>query len=216
MSNLLKVSVATLALVSTSAFAGFGSVYVDGVSDKGFTGNGNQEHVVLGIDGGFSNHTGDYYGFLEQDATLHTTFGKASVHLETGSNISVYVQGTYFNDNDSGFDAKTMTLAAGYKGFAGDGWSLRPYVGALWDDGSNEFQPTVGWAGFTNLSPKIYMTSWGESAHLDGVTNLQGDVGIYYNITPKLHTGVQYRFSYDKLGIEGYDDSLGLRIGYRL
>lgn len=216
MNKFITATLASLVLVSTSAFAGFGAIYVDGVSDSGFTDNGNQEHVVLGIEGGFSNHTGDYYGFLEQDTTMHTTFGKASVHLDTGSDVSVYVQGTYFNDNDTDFDAVTMTLAAGYKGFAGDGWSFRPYAGVAWDDGTNEFNPTVGWSGFMNLTPKFYATSWGESVYHDGVTNLQGDVGVYYNITERLHTGVQYRFSYDKMGIEGYDDNIGLRVGFRL
>ena len=212
---MMKTTIAAViaSVMSFSAAADWGNVYVDYYDNFGRT-TENRETQVVGVEGGKLTEKHDMYGFFEYDSVNETTFAKATDHYKfLPKDISIYVQGTDFRTSDG--SETTTTVGLGYLGLSGSNWNFKPYVGytiKVGDFGGDNV-PQLGWSAFWSPTEKTSITNWTD-VELDGVT-VNGGFGAWYDITKKIYTGVQYTYSYKTAGEAGYGDSVGLRLGMK-
>ncbi|KXI22106.1 outer membrane protein OmpK [Photobacterium sanguinicancri] len=203
------------------------------------------DHITLGAEGGAGFDWGEMYGFYEYEklnmaSTDRSQAAKFSIHYKVVGDFTAYAQ--IYNIIDNKFDSEqNRVIGVGYTGLTGDNFWFKPFAGIhdvsaadnvdangkVTDaNGFNGYM--VGWnAGFTfEVAGQPFMvTNWhetelarndGYTLNQNGSTGHNGAVGIWYDITDTFYTGVQYRYFYNKLGVDGYGDAAIFRIGMHL
>ena len=99
--------------------------------------------------------------------------------------------------------------------FTGTGYWLKPFIAKRYTDqtyysGDNGY--VMGWVAgysFTLGSEKFTLTNWNEyefdrdpayAAGNGGKDGMNGAVAVWWNVTPHLTAGIQYRYADNKLG----------------
>lgn len=223
----------TIAAVATvfAMFAGssvaapviWGNVYTDMlINDNASV----KESQIIGIEGGLSTKNVDVYGFFEHNPDLENEFGKVTVHKKVYEDFTVYGHGTMFKEGD--FSENRYVVGAGYAGFAGEDYSIKPYVGfvrvdsAFSDEGLSVNTTTdnvaFGYAGYYALTPETTLSSWAD-ARVDGdddnKVKVQGSVGIQHDLMKQVYIGAFYNMNYGEQGQKHFSDSVQLRVGYK-
>lgn len=207
----------------------FGNVSVNKL-DWSSESTGKASHLkdfdYLELEAGAGYDWGDVYGFADfenfadykkiEDVQIST---KAVITVNTAiDNVSVYHH-TYAVISD-GFNVRDHVLGAAYT-MKGDGWSVRPFLGAVYSAHDTHYNGNwggyngamFGWTAmydFTVGTEKFTLSNWneytfdrdatylakaGESGH-----GVNGAAAIWWNVSPRLTTGVQYRYGNNKLG----------------
>ncbi|MGL6099715.1 MAG: hypothetical protein ACRC0G_08805 [Fusobacteriaceae bacterium] len=193
----------------------WGNVYTDMLVNENAA---QKESQIIGIEGGVMTGNGtDVYGFFEHNPNLENEFGKVTIHSSLVGDFGVYGRASMFKEGD--FSEDRYILGAGYQGFVGSDWAIKPYVGALRIDqgeDSSENQIAFGYAGFKVLNPGVVLSSWVDARVDDSKVKASGSIGIQKDlaIVEGAYVGAFYNMNYDEQGIKGFSDSVQLRVGY--
>lgn len=207
-----------LAMTAGSASAApfvWGNVYTDMLINENAS---KKESQIIGVEGGVSTGNGtELYGFFEHNPDLENEFGKLTIHSSLIGDYGVYAHGTMFQEGD--FSENAYVVGAGYQGFNGDGWSVKPYVGVIRIDSGEEAtieNLAFGYAGFKTLNPGVVLSSWMDARVDDSDLKVKASVGIQKDLTiiKGTYAGAFYNMNYDELGVKGFSDSVQLRVGY--
>lgn len=192
----------------------------------------HKDFDFIEVEGGAGYDWGELYGFVdfEQFASYKKAedmkvSAKGVATLNTAvPNLALYTQTFTFLSKD--FKTMDSVIGMSYK-VSGEGWMVRPFVGAQLSVHDADFNPEmfhglngamVGWAAMYDFQigdEKFSLTNWNEISLLrseeyvrisgeGSKTGLNGAVGLWWNASPKLTTGVQYRYADKKLGSSGY------------
>ncbi|MDG1732054.1 MAG: outer membrane protein OmpK [Thalassotalea sp.] len=203
------------------------------------------DHVTLGIEAGAGFSWGEMYGFYELEklnmsSNEQSNAFKLTAHYKVAGNITAY--GSVYDYSDSGFsaiDEQNTVVGIGYIGWASDDFWFKPFFGAHmvksgqtaetgYDDIDGLNGAILGWNlgwNFKVGEQKFMLTNWHEfelnrndeySQYQYGETGINGGAAIWYDITDRIYTGVQYRYFKNKLGVDGYGDAIIFRIGIHL
>ena len=212
----------------------------DGTSDR----NGNlQNFSYVELEGGAGFSWGELYGFADleipnENGSEVSTSVKASIDVKTGlAGLNAY--GQYYNTTGAGFTAQNSVLGLSYK-VDGDWGFVKPWVGlhhtittnAFNDSGENSFTGlNGGMAGLTAVynfgafDQSFSLTTWNEvefarvddyitvSGETDDLS-LNGAVAIWWNATDHFTTGIQYRYTHNKLGMHDYGNAMIYSVKY--
>lgn len=214
----IATAVAALFASSASVAAPFvwGNAYTDMLVNENAT---TKESQIFGIEGGVSTESTDLYGFFEVNPILENEFAKITAHSKLYKDFGVYGHMSKFSEGD--FREDRYVVGAGYGGFAGEGYSIKPYVGVLRIDNTFGTQEDVaiGYAGYMVLNPGVTLSSWAD-ARLDSEDSnklkVAGNIGIQkdLDIVPGTYVGVFYNMAYGEMGQAKFSDSVQLRVGY--
>lgn len=216
----------TIAAVATvfAMFAGsavaaptiWGNAYTDFlVNDEA----SKRESQIIGIEGGIMTEGGtDLYGFYEHNPNLENDFGKVTVHSSLIGDFGVYGRASFFKEGS--FEEERYIVGAGYQGFVGEDYAIKPYIGALRIDVNGEKgddKVAFGYAGYKALNPGVVLSSWVDAHFDDSKMRASGSVGIQKDLTliKGTYVGAFYNMNYNELGAKGYSDSVQLRVGYK-
>ena len=213
----IATAIAALFASATVAAEPFiwGNVYTDMLINDNAA---QKESQIIGLEGGVSTEQVDVYGFFEVNPDLENEFGKVTVHKRVYEDFSVYGHGTVFKEGD--FSENRYVVGAGYTGFTGAGYSIKPYVGFVRIDSGEEFtndNVAFGYAGYYALTPETTISSWADARVDDNDDNkvkVQGSVGIQHDIFEKVYVGAFYNMNYGEQGQKHFSDSVQLRVGY--
>ena len=179
------------------------------------------------LEGGAGYDWGDVYGFADfenfgdyekvSDVQIST---KAVITVNTAiDNVAVYHH-TYAAISD-GFNVRDHVLGATYTGIKGDNWSVRPFLGAVYSAHDTDFNGAwhgmnggmFGWTAMYDFQvggEKFTLSNWNEYTFARDETYLakagesgngmNGAAAIWWNVSPRFTTGVQYRYADNKLG----------------
>ncbi|MGF1833879.1 outer membrane protein OmpK [Photobacterium sanguinicancri] len=225
---------------------GFANVYGDYLNwEQGAEKVERPAHYTVGAEGGAGFDWGEIYGFYEYEklnmaSTDRSQAAKFSVHYKVVGDFTAYAQ--VYNIIDNKFSSEqNRVIGLGYTGLTGDNYWFKPFAG-IHDVSAADFKDSsgkvidangfngymVGWnAGykFDVAGLPLMVTNWHETelARNDGYAGAQhgetghnGAVGLWFDITERFYTGVQYRYFYNKLGYKGYGDAMIWRIGMHL
>ena len=199
---------------ATAAPVIWGNVYTDMLINDNATEKRSQ---IIGIEGGVTTSRGtEFYGFFEHNPDLENEFGKLTVHSTVIGDFGLYGHATMFKEGD--FSEERYVVGAGYQGFVGDGYAIKPYVGAVRiDQGEdNTFtQPAIGYAGYYAVGNKTSLSSWADArVDDDRKVHIQGSVGVQHDIFERVYVGAFYNMNYGEQGQKHFSDSVQLRVGY--
>ncbi len=215
-------------MVSSSAFAkyewGFADmslnhlIWSDGVKAK----SSKKDFTYLELEGGGQFSWGEVYGFFDIENIGHDgdevrTAGKGSIRYYLPlPGFSVYAH--VYDFNSLGFGEQNRVIGFGYQ-VTGNGWWFKPFLGVhdvsqTYFSGLNGFMG--GWIagyGFKIGSQDFLVADWHEwefarkEAYALGNGNKSmgqnGAASIWWNATPQLSVGLQWRYAVDKLGTPG-------------
>lgn len=210
-----------------------------GAFDKLDVSETRDDHIAIGIDGGAGFSWGEVYGFYEYEklnkgSDKRSQAVKLSGHYKLFENVTAYAQVYDLVDNAFGGE-QNRVIGAGYLGLTGPNYWFKPWIGV--HDVSREGESGVsglnggmlGWNAGWNVTvgnQKLLITNWnefefGRSAEYQKSvktksTGINGGLSVWYDITPRLYTGLTYRYFSNKLGVEGYGDALILKVGVHL
>lgn len=193
----------------------WGNVYTDMLVNENAA---QKESQIIGVEGGLSTEGGtELYGFYEHNANLENDFAKVTIHTTLIGDFGAYGHVTSFEEGD--FNEERYVVGAGYQGFKGDGWSVKPYVGALRidvNDCKGDDQLAFGYAGYKVLNPGVVLSSWVDARWDDSKVKAQGSIGIQKDleIIKGTYVGAFYNMSYGEQGQKHFADSVQLRVGY--
>lgn len=189
----------------------------------------HKDFDYIELEGGAGFDWGDIYGFADfekfadyksmDDVQIST---KAVITLNTAiEDVSVYHH-TYAVISN-GFNTRDHVLGAAYS-IKGDNWSVRPFVGAVYSAHDSHFNGNwggynggmFGWTAMYDFQvggEKFTLSNWNEYTFDRDQTYLakagetgngiNGAAAIWWNVSPRLTTGVQYRYASGKLGATG-------------
>ena len=214
------IAAAFVALFASTASVAAPFVWGNVYTDMLINDNASQkESQIIGLEGGLSTEQVDVYGFFEVNPDLENEFGKVTVHKRIHGDFSVYGHGTVFKEGD--FSENRYAVAAGYTGFTGAGYSIKPYIGFVRIDGGNDFTQddvAFGYAGYYALNEQTTVSSWADArvdSEDDNKVKVQGSVGIQHDVLPQVYVGAFYNMSYGEQGQKHFSDSVQLRVGYK-
>jgi hypothetical protein len=203
----------------------------------------DRNQAVIGIEGGAGFDWGQIYGFYDYEGVDRATDDrgaslKGTIHYNLGeTNVSLYAQ-VYNTDADkSGFHEQNRVVGLGYTGLGGEGWGFTPFIGvhelatATAEFGADTINTganggMLGWVGFYNTdigNQNFTFSTWGEyefgrndsyAAVQGGDWGLNGSVNAMWNFHEDFSAGVLYRYTYNKLAREGYQDLVIYRLQY--
>ncbi|WNC68105.1 outer membrane protein OmpK [Thalassotalea nanhaiensis] len=203
-----------------------------------------EDHITFGIEAGAGFSWGEIYGFYEMeklnmDSDLRSNAFKVSAHYKVLGNITAY--GQVYDYNDSGFgdiSEQNTVIGIGYVGWSSPDFWFKPFIGVhevksgqsdtSFDDINGMNGAMIGWnmgMNFTIAGEKFMLTNWNEievdrnkdyAEYQYGETGLNGGIGLWYDITERVYTGIQYRYFQNKLGVDGYGDAIIFRVGVHL
>ncbi|MGL5014195.1 MAG: hypothetical protein ACRC6V_07895 [Bacteroidales bacterium] len=213
----IALAVAALTLSATASAAPFvwGNVYTDLLVNDNAA---KQESQIFGLEGGIMTEGGtDLYGFFEHNANLDNNFGKVTIHTTIVGDFGAYGRASTFKEGS--FQEDRYIVGAGYQGFVGDGYAIKPYIGALRIDINNEKgddQLAFGYAGYMTLNPGVVLSSWVDARIDEDKVKAGGSVGIQKDleIIKGTYVGAFHNMNYHEAGIKGFSDSVQLRVGY--
>lgn len=202
-------------LPAQAAPAVWGNIYSDMLINDNAS---KKESQIIGIEGGLTTAGGtDVYGFFEHNPNLENDFAKITLHTTLIGDFGAYGHVTNFKEGD--FEEQRYVIGAGYQGFNGDGWSIKPYIGALRidiNDCKSDDQLAFGYAGYKALNPGVTLSSWADARLDDDKVKVQGSVGIQKDLATikGTYVGAFYNMNYGEQGVKGFSDSVQLRVGY--
>ncbi len=230
------VAVAAASIPAHAAYLnGFGDVSVNYLHwSKGTQQRApfQKNFTYLELEGGANYTWGELYGFADLNNPTKGTenFGtslKGTIAVKTGlAQLRVY--GQLFNTNSKGFTAQNNIFGLSYS-FGGDGWYFSPYIGfndAITSSGSKSFSGinggAFGWVAgynFNAFGQSFSVSNWNESefdrkAAYIAVSkeanrvSANGALALWWNVTPHVTTGIQYRYSFAKLGTVGNQNAM--------
>lgn len=191
----------------------WGNVYTDMLINDNAP---KKETQIIGIEGGLSTELTDLYGFFEHNPDLENEFGKVTLHRKVIGDFSVYAHGSMFKEGD--FSENRYVLGTGYTGFSGEGYSIKPYIGAVRIDINEcavDDQLAFGYAGYYAVNDKTVLSSWVDARLDDSKVKAQGSMGIQHDVLPQVYVGAFYNMSYGEQGQKHFADSVQLRVGYK-
>lgn len=177
-----------------------------------------KESQIIGIEGGMITSGGtDLYGFYEHNPNLENDFAKVTIHSSLIGDFGVYGRVSAFKEGD--FEEMRYIVGAGYQGFVGEDYAIKPYIGALRidvNDDKGDEKVAFGYSGYKNLNPGVVLSSWVDAHFDDTKMKASGSVGIQKDLTiiKGTYVGAFYNMNYNELGVKGYSDSVQLRVGY--
>lgn len=234
---------ASIAPAHAAYLNGFGDVSVNYLHwSKGTQARApwQQNFTYLELEGGANFTWGELYGFAdwnnptkssEHDGKMGTSV-KGTIAVKTGlAQLRMY--GQFFNTSSEGFTAQHTVLGVSYP-FSGQNWYFVPYIGANasvlssaknfsgWNGGA------LGWTAGYNFSlfnQSFSLTDWSESwfgrtkqyikaSGEANKLNANGALALWWNMTPNLTAGVQYRYSFANLGSVGNQNAIISTVKY--
>ena len=217
MKKTIAIAIAALFASASASAAPFvwGNVYSDMLINENAA---KKESQIIGIEGGLVTQGGtDLYGFYEHNPNLENDFAKVTIHTTLIGDFGAYGRASSFEEGD--FSEDRYIIGAGYQGFVGEDYAIKPYVGALRIDTNKcegDDQLAFGYAGYMNLNPGVVLSSWVDARLDDSKVKASGSIGIQKDLTiyKNTYVGAFYNMNYDEQGIKGYSDSVQLRVGY--
>jgi hypothetical protein len=239
--SVLAVSITPAQAEYLYGFSNISANYLDwsdGTSDRA---SHLQNFSYIELEGGAGFTWGELYGFADleipdKNSSEVRTSIKGAIDVKTGlAGLNAY--GQLYNTNSSGFTAQNSVLGLSYK-FSGDWGFVKPWAGlhhsittASWMDPAGFSGLNGGMAGITAVynfgvfEQSFTLTTWNEVefARTDDYTmvsgetdelSLNGAAAIWWNATNHLTTGIQYRYSHNKLGNSGYSNALIYSVKY--
>ena len=201
-----------------------------------------EDFAYFELEGGANFNWGELYGFFDvenpfnkqhedpgknQRYTLKTT---ARVYIaDTGFNLYGHVYGTWSLPGDKhggNFHEVNTLYGIGYNTSIGDLW-FKPFVALHYVDqtyysGNNGY--VVGWVAgynFKMFQEDFMITNWHEMEFArherygnGGRDGVNGALAFWWNATPNLAAGVQYRYADNKLGDDFYQDAIIYTLKY--
>ncbi|MGL5014111.1 MAG: hypothetical protein ACRC6V_07465 [Bacteroidales bacterium] len=212
----IALAVAALTLSATASATPFvwGNVYTDLLINENAP---KKESQIIGIEGGVVTDTTDVYGFFEHNPDLENEFGKMTIHSKLVGDFGVYGRASMFKEGD--FSEDRYIVGAGYQGFVGDGYAIKPYIGVLRIDigeDATENQAAAGYAGYMTLNPGVVLSSWADARLDESKVKVSANIGIQKDleIIKGTYVGAFYNMDYNEKGIKGFSDMVQLRVGY--
>lgn len=221
-----------------SGFADIGVHYLDWsgrTTEKSSNKSHKDDFGYLELEGGASFSWGETYGFFDWENFYNGRHDKPGseqrytfknthrIYLsDTGLNLYLHAYGTYGSANRNHFHDDMFLYGVGYN-VVGNGWWFKPFIAKRYTDqtyytGDNGY--VAGWVAgysFGLGKAKFTLTNWNEyefdrdatyAAGNGGKEGLNGAVALWWNATPLVTTGIQYRYADDKLGEAWYQDAL--------
>ncbi len=196
--------------------------------------------TYLELEGGANYTWGELYGYVDWNnptkaGDMMGTSLKGTIAVKTGlAQLRAY--GQFFNTSSQGFTAQHAVLGLSYP-LSGQNWYFVPYIGVNDSVTTNEGMGTkfsglnggaIGWTAGYNFAigqQSFSLTNWSESffsrshkyiaASGDANRiNANGALALWWNITPHLTTGVQYRYSFANLGTVGNQNAVITSLKY--
>lgn len=217
MKKTIAIAIAALFASASASAAPFvwGNVYTDFLVNENAS---KKESQIIGLEGGLVTEGGtDLYGFYEHNANLENDFAKVTIHTTLVGDFGAYGRVSTFKEGD--FTEERYIVGAGYQGFVGDGYAIKPYVGALRidvNDCKGDDQLAFGYAGYRNLNPGVVLSSWVDARLDEDKVKASGSIGIQKDLTiiKGTYVGAFYNMNYHEAGMKGFSDSVQLRVGY--
>ena len=148
--------------------------------------------------GGFGEHN-RVVGFGYTDLVSDNGWFKPWVGVHHVSTTGTICQGTIDNQGDCSVD---MTNTSGWNGYMG-GWTAGYNFNVL----GQQFS-TVNWNEIEFDRNDRYAESQG------GKTGVNGGLSLFWHPMKNVKTGITYRYTYNKLGIKGWNDFAIYRVQY--
>ena len=226
-------------------FANLGLHYLDWTSrttEKSGNKSHKDDFGYLELEGGANFSWGEMYGFFDWEnfyngrhdkpgSEQRYTFKNTNrIYLgDTGLNLYLHAYGTYGSPDRVNFHDDMFLYGLGYN-FTGNGYWFKPFFAKRYTDqtyysGDNGY--VLGWvAGYSFMlgSEKFTLTNWNEyefdraatyAAGNGGKDGLNGAVALWWNATPHLTAGVQYRYAKNKLGETFLQDGIIYSLKYQ-
>ncbi len=197
------------------------------------------DHIAIGIEAGAGFNWGEIYGFYEYEklnkgSDDRSTAFKVTAHYKLFDNVSLYGHVYDLVDNRFGGE-QNRVIGIGYLGLTGKDYWFKPWIGV--HDVSREVETGVsglnggmlGWTAGWNVDlggQKLLITNWnefefGRSDEYQIAVNtksngVNGGLSLWYDLSPRVYTGLTYRYYSNKLGVDGFGDALILRLGIHL
>lgn len=200
---------------AVSAPVMWGNVYSDLLINENAS---QKETQILGIEGGVFTDKTDVYGFFEHNPNLENEFGKMTIHTKVFGDFGVYGRASMFKEG--GFSEDRYIMGAGYQGFVGENYAIKPYIGALRidiDDCATDTQAAFGYSGFYVTKQGVTISSWVDARVDESKVKASGSVGLQTDmpiIAENAYVGAFYNMNYHEQGLSGFSDSVQLRVGY--
>ncbi|EDW9046306.1 hypothetical protein AL784_003098 [Salmonella enterica subsp. enterica] len=225
-------------------FADIGLHYLDWTSDtteKTSKKSHKDDFGYLELEGGANFSWGEMCGFFDWENFYNGRHAKPGseqrytfkntnrIYLgDTGLNLYLHAYGTYGSPHRANFHDDMFLYGLGYN-FAGNGYWFKPFFAKRYTDqtyytGDNGY--VLGWVAgysFSLGSENFSVTNWNEyefdrdasyAAGNGGKDGINGAVALWWNATPHLTTGVQYRYADNKLGESFLQDGIIYSIKY--
>ncbi|MGL4523048.1 MAG: outer membrane protein OmpK [Bacilli bacterium] len=200
----------------------------DGTSQRG---GHLKDFDFIELEGGAGNEFGDIYGFV--DFENFASYGKVEdmqvsmkgvTTLNTKvENLAVYHQTFAFLSKD--FKATDTVLGLSYQ-MRHESFSFRPFIGVQLSTHNADFNTErfsglnggmMGWTAMYDFNigeEKFQITNWNELTFARNADYLKlsgdakefgvnGAVAAWWHISPRVSTGVQYRYADNRLGTNG-------------
>ncbi len=201
-----------------------------------------KDFAYIELEGGANFKWGEMYGFFDvenpfnkqreepsgnQRYTIKTT---ARVYLaDTGFNLYGHVYGTWSLPGakyGGNFHEVNTFYGLGYNTNFGNLW-FKPFVALHYVDqtyysGNNGY--VVGWVAgynFKMFEEDFAITNWHEMEFArhqrygnGGKEGINGAVALWWNATPNIAAGIQYRYANKKLGEDFYQDAMIYTVKY--
>ncbi len=182
------------------------------------------------------------FEFQDQNPTSYSdgiaVSTKGSIAVKTGfKELRVYAQ-TYETANQ-GFHVRNTVGGVSYN-LSGDAWFFNPWVGVHYTNTSDSIADgekdgfagfnggMFGWVGGYNFNlggQSFSITNWHETEFardsdylkVNGETDdlsYNGALAAWWNVTPAVSTGVQYRYAHNKLGQSATDNAIIYTVKY--
>ena len=232
----LLMTLSFLAGVVSSSSAeylyGYGNVNLNYLDWSKHTEQGSggfkQDFAYLELEGGAGFSWGELYGFFDlenvQDGAHSTrTATKGTIAVKTGlAELRYY--GQSYSTEDNGWHIRNTVAGLSYN-LSGESWIFAPYIGfhhTNTDGYVGMNGGMLGWFGmysFDLVRQRFQVTNWHETefARADDYTalgaetdelSLNGALAFWWHATEHITAGLQYRYSFNKLGQDDYNDAL--------
>lgn len=210
---------------------GFGNVSISRLDWSSDTeAKGHRDFTFLELEGGAAFSWGEMYGFIDLESphrsskrqvamkgTMRTYLGNSGLNLYT----HIYdLSSKPFSEQNRliglGFNLEHQNIF--FKPFLAYNHTASTYF-----SGSNG--AVFGWVAginFSVLSQSLMVTNWNEyeflrdSDYFKDTDGMNGAAALWWNANEQITLGLQYRYAYDKLGKDGYQDALVYTLKYNL
>ncbi|MGF1691213.1 outer membrane protein OmpK [Photobacterium kagoshimensis] len=235
----MSVLAAAAALPAQAEYLyGFGNVSVNYLDwSKGTearSDGGKKDFAYIELEGGAGFDWGELYGFFDlenvQDGADKTrAASKGSIQYKTGlDEVRLFAQ-TYSTEN-GGWHVRNNVVGLSYK-LTGENWFFNPWAGFHHTNTAGFVGMNGGMAGwvtgynFDAFGQSFSLSNWHETefarkeayakaASETDKLSMNGAVAAWWNVTDNVTTGIQYRYSNNKLGQTNYGNAVIYSVKY--